>query len=100
MSRTKSRRIRVREIISRARTHVDDENCFSTHEMKERIQDMKPEDLKGIPFAASVVRHLERADTLAMFLRGHGDVTKHELGCINISVHGQGRVRSQIWTFN
>lgn len=97
MSRSKTRRIRVREIISRTIPKIADPSRFTTHEMLERIQEMTPLELVGIDKAKTVQNHVESPVALAMFLRGHPSIQKHRDGVINITAFQGERTRSQQW---
>lgn len=97
MSRSKSRRIRVREIINRTIPKIANTSKFTTHEMLERIQEMTPIELVGIDKAKTVLKHLDSPVTLAMFLRGHPAIMKHRDGVVNITAYKGERTRSQQW---
>jgi len=58
---------------------------------------MSKDDLKGIPFAASLVARIERVDTFSMFIVGHPEIGRHEDGNVNIAAFGDGRRRSGVW---
>jgi len=99
MSRTASRRARIREIISRAIPKLVDVDQFTTHEMFEVIHEMTPKELVGIDKAKSVIKHLKRPDTLGIYLRGHPSISKHQEPLVNLlrgSKTGK-RLRSAQW---
>ena len=84
----------------RARVHLEDDSRFSTHEMMNRIQELTKEELRGIPFAASIQRHVDSPVTCALFIKGHPDIENHPDGTENIGKgRGPGRCRSQLWAF-
>ncbi len=92
------RKERIRLMISRVLHRVDNPQRFSTHEVLNLVQEMSRDDLRGIPFAASILRRIKNPVTFSMYLRGHPEIDKHEEGIINISAYGEGRVRSGLWT--
>lgn len=93
----KVRRTRIREIMRRGFDKLGDPSRFSTHELHGIVQAMTKEELKGIPFAASLVARVARVDTFSMFIVGHPEIGKHEDLNVNIASFGEGRTRSAMW---
>lgn len=84
-------------MISRALPRVQDSNRFTTHEILNLVQNLDRNDLRGIPFAASILRRIENPVTFSMYLRGHPDIKKHKDGIVDISSYGEPRIRSGVW---
>ena len=97
MSVLSVRKERIRLMITRVLGRVRDSQRFSTHEVLNLVQQMTRDDLRGIPFAASILRRIENPVTFSMYLRGHPDIVKHEDGVVDISAYGEPRMRSGLW---
>ena len=94
------RKERIRLMITRVLGRVRDPQRFSTHEVLNLVQEMSRDDLRGIPFASSILRRIENPVTFSMYLRGHPQIRKHEDGIVDISAFGEPRVRSGLWMLN
>ena len=104
MTRYSRRRVRARELINRARIHIENEDRFTTHEMVNRLSDLTPEEIRGLHSAKATIDHLKNPQVLAMFLRGHDEIIKHPEGIEDKWIglkNGETsiRIRSQLWTF-
>ncbi len=104
MTRYSRRRVRARELINRARIHLEDEDRFTTHEMVNRLSDLTSEEKRGLHSANATIDHLKDPQALASFLRGHPEIIKHPEGIEDKWIglkNGETsiRIRSQLWTF-
>lgn len=104
MTRYARRRVRARELINRARIHLDSPDRFTTHEMVNRLADLTPEEIRGLHSARATLDHLKDPQSLASFLRGHPEIIKHPEGIEDKWIGLKNgatslRIRSQLWTF-